>query len=717
MPSRSLLASVVGVVVVLTGQMHAQGAVGQEARQAAARRAIERLAQLTTVVRGAGNGVVPGNLRELAAERRALMLSVMESAPAAALQLSIAASTRAALPPAVQALVEAEALVEGDIEIFYEDADTGSTLRRYLRVQDTRLSVHFASEPPDMQSDDRVRIRGMRLDSALAAEGESAVVIPVASALPYTFGEQRTLMILVNFSDKMTQPYTTATAHNMIFATMNDFDRENSQNQISFTGDVAGWFTIAAASTACDSTAIRTQAQAAAQAAGVSLSNYRRFIYAFPQNACTWWGLGQVGGSITHAWINGSLALRVAAHELGHNLGVYHSNALECGAATLGTSCSTIEYGDPADIMGNSGLVAHFNAFQKERMGWLNYGTSLPILTVQGDGVYSIEPYAAAGTGPKALKILKSVDSMGRRTWYYVEQRLATGFDSALSSRPYLTNGVVIHTGSEATGNSSLTLDMTPETASWADAALPVGRSFYDPASGVRITPISVGTSGATVDVQLGDLACVAAAPTVTISPAQGPAVVAGTAVNYTLSVTNRNNAGCAASSFSLAAQGPSTAWTVTISPATLSLASGASATATLTFRSPLVQPGGYALTARATDTTSGLQAQASATYNVAGAPSIALSSDRPSYLRNQNVVLTAHVLSSGQPLPGATVSFVVTKPNGSRATGSATTGADGRATYVLRLKKSDPAGIYNASGTSASTGTTVSGAMTFLVQ
>jgi hypothetical protein len=163
--------------------------------------------------------------------------------------------------------------------------------------------------------------------------------------------------------------------------------------------------------------------------------------------------------------------------------------------------------------------------------------------------------------------------------------------------------------------------------------------------------------------------------------------------------------------------QVPAAGWTVTVTPASLSLAPGASGTATVRLTSPSVQPGSYAFTASAADTTSGLQAQAPASYRVASAPSISLSSDRASYPRNQNVVLTARVLSGGLPLAGATVSFVVTKSNGARATGSATTGADGRATYQLRLKKNDPVGSYQASGTTTTAGATVSAATGFTVQ
>ena len=47
----------------------------------------------------------------------------------------------------------------------------------------------------------------------------------------------------------------------------------------------------------------------------------------------------------------------------------------------------------------------HFNAVQKELLGWLNYGGSPPITTVQTSGVYTIEPFETAGSNPKALKV------------------------------------------------------------------------------------------------------------------------------------------------------------------------------------------------------------------------------------------------------------------------------------------------------------------------
>src|SRR5450756_2366005 len=85
----------------------------------------------------------------------------------------------------------------------------------------------------------------------------------------------------------------------------------------------------------------------------------------------------------------------------------------DCGTtATICSSPTIVEYGDILDTMGVPQTAsAHYNAFQKERLGWLNYAASPSIQTVTTSGTYTINPYELGGSGPNALKILKSTDS------------------------------------------------------------------------------------------------------------------------------------------------------------------------------------------------------------------------------------------------------------------------------------------------------------------
>jgi hypothetical protein len=383
---------------------------------------------------------------------------------------------------------------------------------------------------------------------------------------------------------------------------------------------------------------------------------------------------------------------------MGHGFGLNHSRARDCGTTTLGPSCTTIEYGNPLDIMGNPSS-GHFNAFQKERLGWLNYGASPPITTVSGDGTYWLDPYESLGLNPKALKILKATNlTTDKKTWYYVEYRRALGFDSFLSSNSNVLNGVVIHTGSESSGNSSDLLDMTPATSSWSDPALDVGLSFYDPDAAVTIAPTWIGGTNAAVGVTFGGLACVPANPTVALSPSQSQWVPAGTPVTYTVSVSNNDTAGCAASSFNLNATAPA-GWAATFATSTLSISPGASASTTLQVTSPASATDGfYTITVTTTDAAdSRYAASSSVTYVVVSSLNVTVSTDKSSYTRNQTVSVTATVSANGSPVSNASVTFTITKQSGATVIGSATTGTNGSVVYKYRLKKQDPAGTYQA--------------------
>jgi len=631
-----------------------------------------------------------GDLLTVAAARQQLLVELLEDDPGEVLRLALPANLRTSLPPAVQVYVEEEVETEGTLEVLHEDRDPGSRYLYFLEAVAGRFSLHFAADPPThLETGSQVRVRGVRAGGVLALTSSSSVE-PLISVVPNSFGAQKTILILVAFQDKPTPPYTVSTAQSVMTTTSN-FYWENPYQQTWLTGvvngsaaaDVYGWFTIAQDSTVCDYNKTASLAEQAATAAGANLSAYSRRVYAFPNNACTWWGLGTVGGNPSKAWINGSFQLRVVGHEMGHGLGLYHSHSMSCDLAT----CTTSEYGNNWDIMGATS--GHFNAFQKERLGWLDYGSSPPIVTAQGSGDYWLDPYETLGAGSKALAVLKSTDATGKRTWYYLENRQKLGFDGSLAA------GVVVTTGAESSANSSYLFDLAPTTSTF-DALLDVGQSYYDGAAGVTLATLSADSSGALVRVDFGPLACIPGAPTVALAPSGTVWVSPGSTVSYTVTVTNADNSGCSASSFNLAATVPSgsTAFgndSLTISP-------GASGSTTLQVTSPSTATGGfYTVSVTATNTTTSLTASTSATQMLVSSLTVTVTTDKASYTRNppQTVTITATVSANGSPVANASVTFTITKVIGGVITGTATTGTNGSAVYKYRLKKQDPVGNY----------------------
>ena len=480
-----------------------------------------------------------------AASRLQLLGSMMSDHPGEVLATTLPLAVRSALPSSLAAYVEQDAVIDGTLEILHEDAETGSSYHFFIHSTSGRQSLHFAGRTPDhLTTGARVRVKGVQVQDMLALGDTTTSMQQLAAApSPIALGEQRSVVILVNFLDAPIQPYTVESARSAIFDATSAFFLENSYQQTWLAGDIVGWFTIPVSSATCDYASIASYAQSAATAAGVNLASYTHQLYAFPSNACGWWGLSSVGGSPSQSWINGAFELPALAHELGHGHGLWHSHSLDCGAtAVIGSSCVTNEYGDIVDVMG-AGEPAHFNAFQKERLGWLNYGVSPPITTVSTDGAYTIGNYETAGSTAKALKIFKSKDAVtGQSTWFYVESRQASGFDDFLSDpstgAQNVTGGLLVHIGTDASGNSSFLLDMTPATSVaywWYDPALAAGQTFTDPDTGTTITASWVNSAGAGVAVKFGKPAT--NSPALSLSTSQ-PTYARGQTASITAKMT-----------------------------------------------------------------------------------------------------------------------------------------------------------------------------------
>jgi hypothetical protein len=609
--------------------------------------------------------------------------------------------------------------VEGELEVVYED-DHGrdSSLFYYLHTSGKKLEIKFAKNPVQpLRTGMRVVVSGVEVGGTLELNsGESITASGVPAVAGNATGPHRVLVVMVNFQDRQTQPFTREQAQAVMFGTTSDFYREASYGQTWLTGDVFGWYTIPVSYTTCDTTSISNYAQQAAVTAGANLANYDHLVYAFPQNACTWQGRGSVGGAPSQAWINGWFELGIVGHELGHNFGLYHSRSMDCGAASIGGTCTTDEYGDQFDLMG-AASSAHFNPYQKERLGWINAGSNPPITTVSTSGTYWIDSFESGTLNTKGLKILKSTDAVtGSNTWYYIERRTPIGFDSFVSGNQNISNGVIIRTGSESNAQDTYLLDMTPSTTSWYDPALTIGQTFTDATAGVTITTLSADATGAMVDITITQ-PCVRANPTLTVTPAQSPWLRAGGVATFNVAIRNNDGGACGGSVFNTQATLPS-GWTASVSP--VSVDQGNTATTTVLVTSPVTAVDGF-YTVGLTTTNAGSTSNSAytpLTYSLVSRLAVSNVATQATYTRNQTATVNTTVRAAGTVVPGASVTFTMTRSNGTTVTAVATTGTNGVAVFKYAFnRKKDPVGTYQVSAQASANGVSGSGNVSFIVK
>ena len=739
---------------------------------------VEEISALTIKIVALSNHLQKGKTEEnnfalleiskLAKSRFEKLNELAEKNPAEVLRVSLPQELLSKLPLELESYFEKREETAGELEVVAEcDEDDGRILY-YLRNGQQRFSIKLTTEPDkELLTGARLRVKGLRVGETIITEtlildekilkNDLEYSQTDAAALPNTFGEQKVLVLLVNFQDDQRQPSTVGQTNNLIFNASNsssvtNFYRENSYQQTWLTGDVKGYFTLPINSGDCGGANISLYAKRAATDAGINLSTYNKYIYFFPtMPACSYAGRGTIGGNET--WINGYLLLGTISHELGHNFGLYHSRAMECGTEVLGNNCTTIEYGSNVDAMGKAGVTGHFQPYHKERLGWLNYGNSPPETVVQTSGNYLIAPYSLNDFGTKALKILKSTDSGGNKTWYHLEFRRPVGFDRIISANSNLMNGVMISLNKETNGQENYLLDMTPETVSWYDPALIVGRSYTDSAAEITITPLSLDGNGAVVSINFGTVVpptptpspmptatptpspsptpmptpsptptpvCNQANPSVAVSPSMTQWIVPGSAAFYTVTVTSNNNgSGCSSTNFNLQSTLPG-GWSATASSPVLNIAPGASVSTSVQIASPAAAADGlYRLEIRAVNSAAPtFSATIPLDCAVYSSLAVISSSSQASYTKTQTAVVTAVVSANGSPMSGATVTFTMTKSNGTVVKGTATSEANGTAIFSYRFnKRNDPTGRYLVNAAANSNGVSGNGSTSFDVK
>ncbi len=328
---------------------------------------------------------------------------------------------------------------------------------------------------------------------------------------------------------------------------------------------VAGPYTLTASSSdACANSSWAASADALAAADGIDVTSYSRKVYVMPASTCSGAGRGDLGVTPSRAWVFTCDVPHVYAHELGHNLGMHH-------AAT-----ETSEYGDDSDIMGMNGGLLPVNAPHKTQMGWLGASATQEVTQ---PGLYDIAPLALAGSAAAAPQVLK-IQKPGSADAYYVSYRHGDGFE-ANACCSYLDR-ISVHRWS---GGGSRTYLL----ASLAD-----GESYTDPSSGFSVSQVSHGSVTATARIEMGAIEvpppCEAKTPSALLTP-RDQTGAADTSVRYDVTIVNQDSGECGPATFTLSASAPS-AWTATLSAATVTLAPGESGYRQLTITAPIGTPG-----------------------------------------------------------------------------------------------------------------------------
>ncbi len=331
---------------------------------------------------------------------------------------------------------------------------------------------------------------------------EVAAVVSTATPAPatYTPATRKITYVAVTPRGLTREPVTTGTARAQV-AAADGYWRDNSRSTLR-VGEptMRPQYT---SSHSCASAGPFDYWNEAMDRLGWAWEDNSSLVLNFPMSAAgagCGYGFGVIGlspndgGLITVS----DTAWPVLAHEIGHNISLYHANWLTCPGRTdvalvdgwWPEDCQEWEYEDGFDIMSYSDRVAGpmLATPQALRLGTLESATTAG----NGTTTVTLRPLSG-GTGVRAAVATHPVT----REKYYVEYRTASGRDTTnpTSQVPGVRVLRISPTG------ASVLLDPTPNEYPDANAALAPGKTLSSHDGRIKVTTVSTTASQAVVTI------------------------------------------------------------------------------------------------------------------------------------------------------------------------------------------------------------------------
>lgn len=499
---------------------------------------------------------------EIARERRSALKTLLALDPELALRLALAPELRAALPAGIAAQLEQPLAAIGDLAVdiscgLPDGADHAQphqdTITRTLTVGDVRYTAYTYGQRLAVSTKRNLPVLGIAIDdqAALADSGIRRLATDAGGAItyqiggrvavaageeeyadliaaqeawelapgpdgdsaesPWSEGAKTMLYIRVAFADNpAVEPLALATAEaNQVF--VDTFYRDNSYGKTSLATTFTPLIVLPndeAYYNGQSWTVLLADARAAALAAGYDSANFTFHTVATKKlSSMTWAGRAAIGGAYSH--LNGDFALRVTAHEFGHNFGLYHANYNYTSGesplsrdtyASAPENSPTQEYGHRYHMMGASGSTTayHFSAREKQLLDWMP-ATDSPIILQSGTYRLYRHDHRDATSGVRSLRI-PAGEATRAHFWLSHRKQFAPTTNNfgagaeVLWGRPTNASG------------GTLLVDMTPfsndgphsdsssaDNSDKVDAALTEGRMFGSPDSGAWFTITGMG--------------------------------------------------------------------------------------------------------------------------------------------------------------------------------------------------------------------------------